>query len=127
VVEFARRLTADGRTVSEVNRALAKLGYTPKSDTVRYWVDEDYREEKLRRQRTYRPPGPARRKAWRLRLDRMRELREQVGLSYTSIAALMSHDFEDIELTEHQVRSIFNGTVSTKTVRRLLYPAGGKS
>lgn len=126
VTEFARRLYADGegKSINEIRASLAQRGYAPSRDTIRYWVDEDYREEKLHRQRKYRPHGPARKKTWRLRLERMQELREKVGLSFTSIAALMSHDFEDLELTEHHVRSIFNGSVSNKTVRRLLYPKG---
>jgi len=126
VTEFARRLYADGegKSIDEIRQALAKRGYSPGRSTIRYWVDEEFREEKLHRQRTYRPHGPAQKRAWRLRLERMQELREKVGLSFTSIAALMSHDFDDLELTEHQVRSIFNGTVSQKTVRRLLWPKG---
>jgi hypothetical protein len=129
ILEFSRRLYADGEghSISAIRMALAKRGYTPSHSTILCWVDDEYREERLRRQRRYRPPGPAHRRGWQWRLERMKELREEVNLSTASIARLMSHDFNGVKLTRHQVETILTGKVSTKTARRLLYPQGMRS
>lgn len=132
ITEFARRLYADGegRTINEIRAALAKRGYHPGRDTVLYWVDEDFREALLMGQRHRRrrggPHRPPRRKAWHRRWERMEELRN-LGLCYRSIAALMSHDFEDLDLSADQVRYMLKGDVDARTMRRNLWPQGAKA
>ncbi len=126
VREFARRLhEQNGWTGYRIRLALKLRGYTPlpAEATIKGWIDEDYREERNRRRRKGRPFPRTRMRAWRGRLERMRELRE-IGISYTAIAALMSHDFEEIDLSEEQVRSILQGKVQQQTVQRLLWPQG---
>lgn len=124
VTEFARRLYADGEgaSINEIRETLAKRGYTPKRETIRYWVDDEYREEKLHRRRNFRPRGPAPKHGWRLRLERMKVLREKVRLSYRDIARLMSHDFEDLDLTGSQVEHILKG--KTRNIKSVLWPRG---
>lgn len=126
ITEFARRLYADGagKSISDIRTALEKRGYTPKRDTIRYWVDDEYREEKLHRQRRYRPHGPPPKRGWRLRLDRMEELRHKVRLSYRDIARLMSHDYKDLDLSGCQVEHILKCDTKPRTIRRLLSPKG---
>lgn len=122
--EYARRLHQEnGWSPYRIRKAMLLRGIDPlpSEHAVRSWVDDDYREEHLLRSRRFGPPGPRKVHTWRLRLARMEELRG-IKLSYTAIAALMSHDFEDIELTEEQARSILQGKVHWKTARRLLYP-----
>lgn len=123
VTEYARRLYNDGegRTVNEIRESLRKLGYEPKRDTVRYWVEPGYAEEKRRRARRFNPPGPAPRKAWRRRLERMEDLRA-AGLSYTNIARVISLDFHELDLNTEQVRSVLKGNTRDQHIRALLWP-----
>jgi hypothetical protein len=126
VIEFARRLADRGADCSRVRTALAKRGYSPSRNTVKRWIDPDFAEATRRGKRRGGRPGPHPRKTWRRRLERMEELRA-LRISYRSIAALMTHDFEHVELTENQVRAIFNGQTSERTIRQLLWPQAVKS
>lgn len=131
VREFARRLHHDnGWTVSRIIAALAKRGHHPAHNTVLAWVDEDYAEARRRatriamRRKNGGGPGRLTRRRQHpadMRLQRMRDLRS-VGLSYRAIAALLSFDFEDVEISAEQVRAIFNGRLSQSTARQLVYP-----
>jgi hypothetical protein len=107
--EFARRLAADGRSIDSIRRALAVHGPTPSWATVKAWVDPDYAEARriATRRRMCRTPSRRPRRAWEIKLDRMRMLREAT-LGYRSIAVLMVLDF-DTHLNEEQVRSILTG------------------
>lgn len=125
--EFARRLyQQNGWTPYRIRKAIVGRGIepVPSEHTIRTWVDDDYRDEHLKRGRNYRPAGPARQRAWGRRLARMEELRNEVGLSFRAIAALMSHDFEDLDLTADKAERILKGKVSGRTIRRLLWPKG---
>ena len=127
--EFARRLyEQNGWSPYRIRKAIIGRGYdpAPAEHTIRTWVDDDYRDEHLKRGRSYRPAGPARQRAWALRLSRMEELR-RVGLSYRAIAALMTHDFKDVDVTADQAERILKGKVSGRTIRRLLWPKGARS
>lgn len=127
VITFARRLhEQNGWSANRIRKALQQRGHSPAHSTVLCWIDDEYREERYDRTRRPGRPGPARRQAWRHRFDRMEQLRK-LGLSFRSIAAVMTHDFEDVHVTEYQVRAIFNGTVSNRTVRRLLWPKGAQA
>ena len=136
VREFARRLHEQkDYTVTEILSALAKRGYKPAHNTVLAWIDDAYAEERRRANRyamrRRNGGGPGRLTRRRLhpfdaREQRMRDLR-RVGLSYTMIAALLCHDFEDIEIDGEQVRAIFNGRLSEKKTRALLWPKGASA
>lgn len=123
IQEFARRLYADGegRSINEIREALKRRGYTPKRETILYWVDEEFKAAHLHRQRKYRPPGPARRKGWQLRLERMEELKRDAALSASATARVMKLDF-GVDLSRHQVETILAGRCQPKTARRVLYP-----
>lgn len=127
VREFARRLYGHGYTAYRIRKSLIARGYdpAPSQNTILCWVDDEYREIQRLNQRRFLPAGPKRAKAWEARMDRMCALRD-TGLSYRSIAAVMSLDFEDVELSEHQVRAIFNAETSNRTIRRLLWPKGSE-
>lgn len=122
VREFARRLYAHGYSPYRIHKSLKARGYGAAEDTIRCWVDPEYAEARAMRKRTGRKPGPDPRRGYRRRLARMEELRG-LGLSYRSIAAVMTNDFEDVELTTHQVRAIFRGWTSPRGVKRLLEAA----
>lgn len=136
VVEFARRLHAEnGWSAHRIRKALIARGYSPAHNTVLCWIDADYaarRREDTRlamRRRCgggHGAPGPRRLHLADRRLQRMRELRS-LRISYRSIAALMSHDFEDLELSAEQVRSIFRGQTSAKTIKKMLWPNGASA
>lgn len=119
----ARELYGAGWTnLAEVARMLEReLGRKPNPTTIRKWVDPDYYESVRMRERTGGVSGPNRFKTWKLRLERMRELREKVGLSFRAIADLMSHDFE-VDLTAEQAERILTGRVCEGTTKRLLWP-----
>jgi hypothetical protein len=123
VIEFARRLHERGADVGRIRVALQKRGHCPSRNTVKRWVDPDFAEATRRGKRRGGRPGPHPRKTWRRRLERMQELRD-LGVSYPSIAAVMSNDFEGVELDGRQVRSIFQGDVNEANIQRLLYPQG---
>ena len=110
--EFARRLAEDGRTAYEIQQALGRHGPKPAWATVQAWIDPDYAESRrLRnRRRACRIPTRRPKRAWEIKLERMRTLRE-ASLGFRSIAVLMALDF-DTHLSEEQVRGILNGRCS---------------
>lgn len=122
VVDLARRMYASGYSPYRIHKELKKAGYGAAEDTIRCWVDPAYAEARRLAKRTGRLPRQERRRGFNRRWSRMRELREEVGLSYRSIAALMTNDFAEVEITEEQVRAIFNGRLSEGKTRRLLWP-----
>lgn len=121
VVARARTLHEAGWRCGEIPAILHReLGVCPHEVTVRRWIDPDYAEaQKLSKERSGRQ---MRKWGWRSRLRRLRELRE-IGLSFSAIAALMSHDF-GLELSERQAEAIAKGTCIEATVKRLLAPEG---
>jgi hypothetical protein len=133
VVELARRLhERRGWSAHRIRKALMTRGHSPAHNTVLAWIDPAYaaqRREDTRLAMRRRNGGgdgasPRRRRhpADR-RLQRIRDLRA-LGVSFRSIAAIVSHDFADVDLDAEQVRGILNGTISTATTRRLLWPEG---
>jgi hypothetical protein len=137
VREFARRLHGEnGWNVTRILASLAQRGYYPSHNTVRAWVDDAYAEERRRatriamRRRNGGGPGRlTRRRAHpaATRLQRLRDLREHAKLSYRGIADLMSFDFEDVEITEEQVRAILDGRLSERKTESLLWPKGASA
>lgn len=121
VREFARRLYAHGYSPYRIHKSLKARGYGAAEDTIRCWVDPEYAEARAMRKRNGRKPGRDPRRGYSRRFARMEELRA-LGLSFRDIAAVMSNDFEGIELTTEQVRSIFRGWMSDRRARRLLWP-----
>lgn len=128
VREFARRLhERQGLTAHAICKRLAARGFTPDYNTVRCWIDDDYaeaRRESTRlamRRRSGRSHGRGRRRLelWAARWERMQELRG-LRLSYRAIAAVMSNDFEGVELDAEQVRSMLRGRVAESRKRELL-------
>lgn len=121
VVEFARRLHEDGRSITDIQLALGRLGHRPARSTVMFWVDPDYREiHNLRTRLRAYPHGRQRqqRKAWWMKRQRMEELRS-AGLSFTAVANVMNLDF-GLALNHEQARGILNGTLADASTRALL-------
>lgn len=121
--EFARRAYIKGHSAYRIRKFLLAQGCdpVPSASTLLRWVDDEYRETERLKQLRGRPPGPKRAKLWEVRLDRLRQLRG-AGLSFTAIAAVARLDFE-IEINPEQVRAIFRGWTSDRTVAHLLHPA----
>lgn len=129
--EYARRLYADnGYSTHQIRKSIEGLGYNPPPShcTIRCWVDDEYREERLRRQRRFQSKGVDRhwKRGWQQRLQRMGDLRDKAKLSASATARVMAHDF-DIHLTRHQVEAILSGKAEPKTIKRLLHPRGAQS
>jgi hypothetical protein len=123
--EFARRLYQSGWSAYKIRQNLIARGYdpVPSQNTILCWVDDEYREIQRLNQRRFRPAGPKRARAWEARLDRMRQLRD-AGLSFSSIAIVMTLDFENVDLSTEQVRYMLKGHAKTATIKRLLWPKG---
>jgi hypothetical protein len=128
VVTRARELHAAGfDSPTEIARIIARESeqkVQPSRNSVRRWIDPDYAEAEREKKRKGKPQCAKRRKAWRMRLDRMRELREDVGLSFESIAALVSHDFPGVSISDQQAERILGGQLTERTTARLLWPQG---
>lgn len=120
VVRFARRVYESNGSIEQTRSALLLQGYSPSFKTVARWVDEGYlQRDRERRRRPGRPgPGP-RRRAWHDRLARAHELRS-IGVSYRSVAAIMNHDFPDLQLTDEQVRYALQGRTRPESIRDLM-------
>lgn len=127
VVEFARRMYEAGYSPYRIHKALHGRGWGAAEDTIRCWVDPAYAEARAMKKRNGRGFRQERLRGFNRRLSRLHELRAEVCLSYRAIAALLSHDFEDIEISEEQVRAILNGNLSERKTRRLLWPKGANA
>lgn len=125
IVNRGKELVESGWNLTEAARIIARETggkHTPSRASIRRWSDPDYAETERMQKVTGKPIGGPRRKAWRMRLDRMRELRDKVGLSFRAIADLMSHDFEEVELNAEQTERMLTGRMSETTIARLLWP-----
>jgi hypothetical protein len=128
VREYARRLYCDFElSPYEIHNRMLRLSIDPcpVPSTIRRWADPDYCEAERQGRRRGGRPGPDRKvKTWRLRLERIKELRA-VGLSWEDVSRVMNLDF-DLSLSRTQVRMYAEGRVGDRILRHRLYPEGAK-
>ena len=123
-VSRARELYEAGWTnCADLSRKLEReLGRPPSPTTIRKWCDPDYAEACRIRERVGGVSGPNRFKTWKLRLERIRELRG-LDLSYESIAKVVAHDFA-LTLDGPAVERMLRGEMQEPSIQRLLWPEG---
>jgi hypothetical protein len=126
-VTRARELYGAGWTnCADLSRKLeGELGRAPSPTTIRKWCDLDYAESVRIRERRGGRPGPNRFKTWKLRLERIRELRN-LGLSCEAIAKVVAHDFS-LSLDGGAVERMLRGEMQEPTIARLLWPKGTRA
>lgn len=127
VQEYARRLHGEGLTLKEVRAHLAARGYHPGREAVRIWIDPEYRQTRMEKQRENQrrqlrrrgvPPAKGKERLGEYRFKRIEKLREE-GMPFKWIALILRLD-HDVDLSPDQVRYMLNGTTSRRSAEALL-------
>lgn len=119
-VATARRMAEAGWTAWAIRQHLAAQGIDVAHNTIRAWIDEDFRQRRRlaerRRSRLRNPTatggrltaGP--RRSPEFRLTRIQSL-AAVGVNASAIARVMNFDFTDAQITRnHVVAALTTGT-----------------
>lgn len=135
-IEVARRMWANGQawTLSDISRYLTKRGVKVSRQTVRGWVNEDYRRLDLERNRSrkreqrgtqyFRIVDDDAKKRMSLMPsaltpDVMLAMRVEDGLSYMAIAAVARRFFGQ-DMSEYQVRARLYELGVSKNPKRVI-------